>query len=206
MSEAGATIGMKMRLAQAVSWVIHPFVAAAILFAYIPMKAGLEGTVLYMGIGIFYLLTFVTPIVYLIIHQRKGLIDHFDIRDRVQRKRHYLAFLVVCLVQFVVMILSFDAPIMWALAFAYLFNTLIFGLINMSWKISIHGAGLGGLIGAMIYLEGWNFMPLGLLLFPLVWSRVKLNFHTPTQVLAGTTLSAVLMYTEMAYFVGSWAS
>lgn len=195
-----------MQIAAAVSWIIHPFMAAAILFAYIPIKAGLDGMRLYMGIGLFYTLTLIIPILYLIYHKRKGLIDHFDIRDRIQRKRHYLAFLVVCLVQFVVMILSFDAPIMWALAFAYLFNTLIFGLINMSWKISIHGAGLGGLIGALIYLEGWNYMPLVLLVFPLVWSRVKLSFHTPTQVLAGTTLSAILMFAEMSYFVGSWAS
>ena len=87
-----------------------------------------------------------------------------------------------------------------AFTFAYVFNTVIYASINRYWKISIHGAGIGGPAGILLYLvpaPGWWF----LVTFPfIVWSRVVLKHHSAAQVIAGLSLGMVLLYLEFWAF------
>lgn len=74
-------------------------------------------------------------------------------------------------------------------------------LINIWWKISVHSAGAGGIIGALVaYSFLFNFNPiwwlsLCILIAGLVGSsRMLLRQHTLWQVLAGTLLGIILAY------------
>ena len=75
-------------------------------------------------------------------------------------------------------------------------------LINAKWKISMHCAGAGGAIGALVaYSLIFYFNPVGwlcllILIAGLVGSsRMLLRQHTLWQVLAGTFLGILLGFT-----------
>ncbi len=193
-----------LRTARSISIILHPFVIAALMFIYLPLRAGYSGFDLIGASSLLFLLSFIIPLLYLLNLKRTSRIDDLDIKDRIKRHQHYVAFLVLYVIQFLLALMVFDSSILWAYTFAIMFNTFIFGLINMKWKISIHGAGLGGPIGVLLFLQGLHFWPLSLLLPPLVWSRVKLEYHSTAQVVTGAVLSGGLIYLEFILITSIW--
>lgn len=85
--------------------------------------------------------------------------------------------------------------------FCYISNTVFITLINKRWKISAHAMGASGPIAALTFVIGIY----GLLFLPLLavigLSRIKLNCHTPSQVLAGTLLGFISTYIQMSIFI-----
>ncbi len=190
------------RLARAISVILHPFIMAIFMFIYLPGKAGMKGGQYWGSIGFFLLFSFITPYFYLRYQQHQGSIAELDIRDRGQRQEHYGRFLVIYLLQFLLTLIFFESLLLRVYAAALFLNTAIYANINRFWKISIHGAGLGGPTGILIFLEGFHFWPITLTVLPLLWSRVRLRYHTPLQVLAGAALGGILLYSE--YFLADW--
>ena len=75
-------------------------------------------------------------------------------------------------------------------------------LINIWWKISVHSAGAGGIIGALVAFSFlFNFNPIWWLSLCIIIaglvgsSRMLLRQHTLWQVLAGTFLGILLGFT-----------
>ncbi len=93
-----------------------------------------------------------------------------------------------------VMMLRFGAPHLLAVSFlAGLLSVIIFMLINLYWKISVHTAFLSASVVVLTVVLGgqaaWVFV-----LLPLVgWSRLTLKMHTLAQVIAGAMLGAVII-------------
>jgi len=81
--------------------------------------------------------------------------------------------------------------------FSYIVNMLIILLINKYWKISAHALGIAGPFAAMLFVFGLNAVPFVLLVIIVGWSRLKLQCHTPMQVLAGTVLGLFSVYGQM---------
>lgn len=186
--------------AEGISVVLHPFLMAGIMWVYIPLQTDLAGRELYRAGLLGWLFCIVLPLFYLIAQKRRGNIEELDIRQREQRHRHFAVFLVLYVLQFFIFLVLRSPDYILALAFAYAFNTLIYALINRSWKISIHGAGVGGPVGALLFISSGAQWWL-LLLFPfLAWSRVTLKHHTPAQVAAGLGLGFMLVYFEFYLF------
>jgi len=75
-----------------------------------------------------------------------------------------------------------------ALMSCYAFITTIMLLVSLSWKISIHAAGISGPTTCLVYLLGWKAIFLYTLLVPVCWSRLRLGQHDLKQVLAGSLL------------------
>lgn len=84
--------------------------------------------------------------------------------------------------------------------------TLAIGLVTLVtrfWKISAHATGIGGAIGFMMalnyrYAEDLLFYPIIVAIVlagALLSARLKLNAHTPDQVLAGLLLGLVVCFT-----------
>jgi len=74
-------------------------------------------------------------------------------------------------------------------------------LINYKWKISTHMMGIGGVVGMLIALSYILMENLELLILPAVliagvigYARLKLNAHTPEQVLAGFTVGILSQF------------
>jgi membrane-associated phospholipid phosphatase len=82
-------------------------------------------------------------------------------------------------------------------------------LITYFWKISIHGAGIGGILGFMLAL-GIIFpiphfavaLSAAIVICGLVaFSRLRLNAHTPTQVYAGIVSGFIFCFLSLYFFV-----
>ncbi|OON70787.1 hypothetical protein B0919_01895 [Hymenobacter sp. CRA2] len=77
-------------------------------------------------------------------------------------------------------------------------SVLLTLIISFFWKISAHGMGMGGAIGLFGALllharlplaQAWLWLLLAVLLAAAVgWARLRLQAHTPAQVLAGLAL------------------
>ncbi|MCH7535455.1 MAG: hypothetical protein IH948_06865 [Bacteroidetes bacterium] len=74
-------------------------------------------------------------------------------------------------------------------------------LINYKWKISTHMMGIGGVVGMLIALSYILMENLEMLILPAVliagiigYARLKLNAHTPEQVLAGFTIGVLSQF------------
>ena len=71
------------------------------------------------------------------------------------------------------------------------FNIVLTLIISLFWKISIHMIGIGGLVGVCILMMKLNMQWDNILYLSLFFSgllayaRLKLEAHTPAQVLAG---------------------
>lgn len=78
------------------------------------------------------------------------------------------------------------------LMFGYFAGTLCLFFINLYWKISIHTMGIAGPMTVLIFVFGYWGVLLGLLLPPVIWSRVYLKKHTVAQAIMGAVLGFVL--------------
>ncbi|HPI39001.1 MAG TPA: hypothetical protein PK397_13755 [Ignavibacteriaceae bacterium] len=81
--------------------------------------------------------------------------------------------------------------------FSYISNMMIILLINKYWKISAHALGIAGPFAAAFYVFGISALPYFLIVLLVGWSRIKLNCHTPAQVLAGTIFGVASVYFQM---------
>ncbi|HTY81823.1 MAG TPA: hypothetical protein VMB24_03490 [Dehalococcoidales bacterium] len=90
-----------------------------------------------------------------------------------------------------VMMLRFDAPKLLAVSFlAGLLTVIVFMLINLYWKISLHTAFISAGVVVLTVVYGANAAWLFVLLPLIGWSRLALKMHTPWQVIAGAVLAA----------------
>lgn len=79
--------------------------------------------------------------------------------------------------------------VMFMVSFSYMLVTAALSLINLSWKISVHTAGLTGPITALVCVFGFFLSPLYLLTIPVAYSRYRLGSHDNTQLVTGALLA-----------------
>ncbi|MGZ8892888.1 MAG: PAP2 family protein [Halobacteriota archaeon] len=92
-----------------------------------------------------------------------------------------------------VILVAVHAPLLTTVVmFGYFAGTLFLFFINLYWKISIHAMGIAGPTTVLVFVFGYWGVLLGLLLPPVIWSRVYLKKHTLAQALTGAILGFVL--------------
>ncbi len=131
----------------------------------------------------------------------KKLKTDIDITDRKKRTLPLILAISSYLIGFLVLYMISAPAVITALMFIYGSNTIMILLINFYWKISIHSMGIAGPTAAFIYAFGITGAFLGILIPFVMWSRVKLNKHTFSQVLAGTVLGLVSTWLQLSYIV-----
>ncbi|MBO4454307.1 MAG: hypothetical protein J5761_04545 [Paludibacteraceae bacterium] len=164
-----------------------------------------------VAIGGTLLLTCVLPLTAILIMMRRGDVKDLQITNASERTMPYL---------YAVMGFAFWCYLLIGILHMPLYiNTIGVGataaialvmLINRSWKISAHLTALGGLIGGiMAYCLGtlaiptWSTIALWLALsLLLMYARLWLQAHTPTQVVTGWLLG--MSCTFVPYLVLSY--
>ncbi len=147
-------------------------------------------------LGTFFL-TAVIPITAIWIRMWRGAVTDMQITDPKQRTVPYLYSILGFCFWCYLLIRILHVPAF--LAFVGVGATVAIALItviNRFWKISAHLTGLGGLFGGlMVYCIGIGAIPtyttlflwLGVILL-VMYARLRLNAHTPAQVMAGWLL------------------
>jgi len=134
---------------------------------------------------------------------RKGEVSDIQIADAQQRTVPYLYTIFGFGCWSYLMISVLRAPMF--LSLVAVGATIAIGLvalINRYWKISAHLTGMGGLFGGLMsYCLGLGAIPTwgticlwGAVSLALMYARVRLSAHTPTQVCAGWLLGIVCTF------------
>lgn len=186
--------------ANLISWITNPPFLAIPVFIIINYILLYNGNWLWFsGVSIFFvsILPIITSFVWI---KKKNLEADMPRReDRI----YPLLLVILSYVIGVLVLYTLGAPqLTTVLMICYLNNTLTLFFISLYWKISIHAMGTAGPATAIIYLFGWPGVIFSLLVPLVIWSRLHLNRHTPTQLIMGTILGYLLTALQIYLLIG----
>lgn len=192
-------------LARIVSIVLHPILmgiyTVALLFFYTDFNLIFAGQFLRFLSPVFFL-TCVVPLSSMYFLSKSGLMDSYRINPSRQR---IIPFLII-FISYSLLIYYFHAAklYVWFISILAvpLILVVILGVISAYWKISIHMAAIGALIGSTLSVcynvKGVNPFILFIILFILAGclgvARLSLKKNTPAQVYIGFFVGAVVSY------------
>lgn len=158
--------------------------------------------------------TFAVPALLIYCLFRGGYVQSMQLTTLADRRMPYFLtaffyFFLAYLFVFKMEGISTAAPEIGTLIGSIAVSILLVGVISLSWQISAHGVGIGGVVGAVggIVLKfGFSslFLPfLGLVLLTgfVASARLKLNAHTPAQVGTGVALGITVSVLTVFWFI-----
>ena len=182
----------RKKIANLTSNILNPFVVGLITILLLSFEStssvadAIKWSLILIAVGI--LPVFLT-MVYL---ARKGKLDSIFTSVRTQRTGVYLL-AAVCAAAGGVIIAFLEAPPELRATFvAGLSAVIVFMIINLWWKISLHIAFIAASAIVLIILYGRLGAISLVLLPPVAWARVESGQHTPAQVVAGAFLAMVI--------------
>ncbi len=206
---------MKDRFAYFLSLVFHPLLMPTYLFLFVMfMTPSLLEPIMEESLPevlvIIIIVTFLIPALSIGALRLSNFISDIHLADKNQRT---IPFLFVCCFYGVTAYMFYEKlsinnllPMMFASMAVLL---LILTIINFFWKISTHGAGIGGFIGFLSAIQrtqpvahAAEWLALVTFIAGLVFfARLKLNAHTPAQVYAGFAAGMMVSYVSVYYFL-----
>jgi hypothetical protein len=181
---------MKETLARLTTNIINPFLTSFIVIVLLAFR-GTDSTgeaLKWAAIALAFSVLPLLVAVYYLVRLKK--LDGFYANPRRQRVGVYLLASAVGAAGYVTL-WRLGAPVLLVALFAAgLASIVVFMVINMLWKISLHAAFMTGAAAVLIIVYGgaaaWT-----VLLIPVVtWARVTLKQHSPAQAGLGAILSA----------------
>ena len=202
---------MRNNYAHIISVIFHPLLMPSYLFLFIILFATslmqpLQRDSLFRVLFIIFIVTFVIPIISIGTLRLSNFISDFKLEERKQRVTPFL---------FVSCFYGITAYMFYS---KFNFNSLIFiifaittallltlTIITRFWKISIHGAGIGGAVGFILALGLYHPIPNFALILAVVaiitgliaYARLSINAHTPLQVYSGVLLGAFFCFSAL---------
>ncbi len=206
---------MRNRLAHVISFVFHPLLMPSYLFLFIIFFAStlmqpLQKESLLQVLSIIFIVTFIIPAISIGTLRLSNFISDLRLKDQKQRITPFL--FVTCFygISAYMFYTKLNINNLIFLIFAITTSLLfLLTVITYFWKISIHGAGIGGIIGFILALSFAYPIPHFALVFSasliiaglVAYSRLSLNAHTPEQVYGGVILGILLCFSFLYYFL-----
>lgn len=187
------------RFANLISSIAQPALVSIPTFIILNYYFTMENNFLFITL-ICIVFAAIIPIITTLFFIKKMKTD-LDITDRTKRTIPLIFAVLSYLAGFFVLWILNAPAITTVLMLIYSTNTLIIIIINLSWKISIHAMGIAGPTAAMIYAFGISGAIFAVMIPLVMWSRVNLNKHSVTQVMAGALLGLFLTTVLMNYLV-----
>lgn len=196
---------MEERLAKAISYVFHPLLMPSVLMVLlfnlknytsflIPFDAKL------LLFAMIFALTFVFPVIFILVLKRKGLIQGMHLVSKEERVYPFAITAVFNFSAFYMIRQTQIPDVFYLFLLGSAVLILVCLLINFYTKISIHMAGIGGLTGTLIGLSlRLNIELTGLIVIAIFisgwigYARLKLQAHQPVQVYLGFIGGAVVL-------------
>jgi len=194
-AELAPTRSTYLRFARYVSIILSPSIVSLPLLLLIALyhqsnlllAAGYTAlTLIFLSIG---------PLLYIAIGVRKGHLSDMDVTRRSERLKPFLFGLASATVVLVMLIVTNAPHNLQNIVLVTIICGLIFMIITLWWKISIHASALSGAVTFVAMLYGTTALPLFSLVILVSWSRVVMRRHTLGQVIAGSVLGAALTTT-----------
>jgi hypothetical protein len=189
----GKHSGKKQRIAHLTSNILNPFLiclALIILFSFksaTSTSEAIKWASIATGLGI---LPVFLVIVYLLRH---GKLDDFFIAAREKRTKIYLLSCITAGAGCITLAIL-GAPAILVAGFVTGISTaIIFALINLWWKISLHTAIVAASATILVILYGWIAAATVTLVPLTAWSRIELECHSLKQTISGAVLAALIV-------------
>ncbi len=141
----------------------------------------------FLSILICIVIMVILPIAPIVYEAWRGHVD-LDVSARESRTRFFL-FSMLCYFLAIAVYGFLGCYIMSALAAAYFAVTTGVMLVSLKWKISVHGAGVGGPGTALIYVYGPIALLVIIVWILVIWARIILEQHTLEQSAGGVLLA-----------------
>ena len=149
----------------------------------------------YMVYAIVFLNTFIVPVIISMLLLKKGIISSMNMTTIQERRFPFLLTALFYFFTYYILQKAPLPPVLYLVILGATLSVLITLIINLSWKISVHMVGIGGLIGAVIGISTRFMLDMQILIVVLIicagligFSRLKLNAHEPGQVYWGFLL------------------
>lgn len=189
-------------LAKAISAVFYPLFVptigmALLCHAFHNQVMPLTTAWVVIAIVCTFILTCILPLTAIMVLIKRGTITDIYITDHRQRTMPYLYAIVGFAFWSYLLIFTLQAPLcINVVAIGATIALILVMVINRWWKISAHLTGMGGLLGgilsyclAITAVPTWSTLCIWLILtLILIYARLWLKAHTPTQVVAGWLL------------------
>ncbi len=184
---------MKKRIANLTSNILNPFLlclAMIVLLSFVSASSTLDAlkwALIAMALSV---LPVFLVIIYLV---RKSRLDAVFTNIREQRTKLYLL-AGLCAIVSRITLAYLRAPSILVAAFtAGLSLTVIFMLVNLWWKISLHTALVAASATVLVMMYGWA-AAVTVTLVPLTaWARIELEYHSLAQTATGALLAALIV-------------
>jgi membrane-associated phospholipid phosphatase len=189
--------------ARLVSDILSPPVVWALLAFPIAFRDAASQSQALTWALVYIALVCILPIIYIALMVRRGTITDIHMRVRTQRIRPFLVSIICTAIAWGILRLMGAPAVMPAFALFSMVQLAIMLAITFVWQISIHAISISGATVALAILFG--AIP-ALLTAPLVLlvgaARIKLERHTPAQVIVGTCVgfAVPLLMFQMVVF------
>lgn len=143
-------------------------------------------------LGLLLFIDAVVPMVFFLIMLKNKQIKNWDIQKREQRIPLY-TFTLICHLAGLWLAHELGKGELALVLGVFYVVGIIFALITLKWKISLHAGVNAVLFTAINMFYGWQYMWLYGLLLIVMWARVYQRHHSWSQVMAGAVLGGGLV-------------
>ncbi|UFH57320.1 hypothetical protein [Spirosoma sp. KNUC1025] len=194
-----------------------PTLLFGVLLFQVPSVLGMDAFSSSLRLSLLVLIfvgTFMVPSLLIYYLFRIGYVRNMQLTSLSDRRLPYFLTAVVYLFlgylfTFRMQLVSTLAPEIGILIASIAVSILLVGTISLSWQISAHSVGIGGVLGALasIMLKFGImdlFIPLTLLVSItgfVASARLQLNAHTPAQIIAGLALGLSISLLTVYWFM-----
>ncbi len=186
--------GKRQRVANLTSNILNPFLLCLALIVLFSFKSAdttseaIKWTLISTGLG---LLPVFLVIIYLL---KQGKLNDFFIAAREQRTRIYIIGCISAAAGCITLVFL-EAPDILVAGFVTGASTaVVFAIINLWWKISLHTAIVAASATVLVMIFGWIAAGTVALVPLTAWSRIELECHSLTQTVSGAFLATLLVF------------
>ncbi len=166
-------------------WEIPFAILLAVAFA---IQEGLR----WRFLGILLFVDAVVPMIFFLIMLRNKQIKDWDIQKRAQRIPLYM-FTLICHLGGLWLTYELGKDGLFPILLVFYIVAIVFFIITLKYKISLHAGVNAVLITAINMFYGWKYFWLYGLLYLVMWARVYQKHHTWGQVISGALLGTLIV-------------
>lgn len=182
-------VGMKKFLVKLISRIFDPTLeipVALMLAIYLTVREGIR----WRFLGLLLFIDIMVPLVFFGVMLLNGQIKDWDIRKRRERLPLYF-FTLLCQAGGVWLAYSLGKEELARLLAVFWMLGVIFALVTIFWKISLHGGVNAFLITLINYFYDWKYLWLYSIVLLVGWARVEDKHHTTWQYVSGCLVGAI---------------
>lgn len=182
----------RKRIASLVSHIFNPFLIGLVLIILTSFGAT-TGAINAIKWSLILAATTILPaflfVLFLISRNR---LDSIFADVRKQRTQIYAAAIVLACMSCIVLFLLSGPLMLRTLAITGLAASVVFLVVNLFWKVSVHTAFITAAVTVLYVLYGAISLVSVTLIFLVGWARLELERHSLAQAVAGTLLSVLI--------------